>query len=165
MSHGSKRGIHGTDDEAITLDEIINTFKGDNCKELIGKPKIFLFQSCRGNANDAGQLLPRGGDEVVRDSDSKIRFTVPTDSDILMVCSSGEGMVSKREYSNLGGKKKVESWFIHALGEVLEHYAWNEDLLKMLTRVNRMVARTGDENTGMQMPCQFSTLTRTVFLT
>ena len=26
--------------------------KGDECKELIGKPKMFFFQSCRGRTID-----------------------------------------------------------------------------------------------------------------
>ncbi|XP_072180995.1 uncharacterized protein [Diadema setosum] len=49
MSHGIQEGIYGSDGVVITVEEIKEMFSGKNCPALIGKPKIFFFQACRGN--------------------------------------------------------------------------------------------------------------------
>ena len=54
MTHGDERGIYGIDanvdlDEYIIKhDEIIEMFSANNCPQLAGKPKIIIFQACRG---------------------------------------------------------------------------------------------------------------------
>eukprot|EP00057_Strongylocentrotus_purpuratus_P022012 XP_011676486.1 PREDICTED: caspase-2-like [Strongylocentrotus purpuratus] len=48
MSHGEKRGIYGTDLEVVTIQEIKSKFSGRQCPALLGKPKIFFIQACRG---------------------------------------------------------------------------------------------------------------------
>ncbi|XP_030849556.1 uncharacterized protein LOC105439692 [Strongylocentrotus purpuratus] len=48
MSHGKKEGIQGTDEGVVTVEEIKDMFSGNNCPALIGKPKIMIFQACRG---------------------------------------------------------------------------------------------------------------------
>ncbi|XP_011669732.1 caspase-3-like [Strongylocentrotus purpuratus] len=48
MSHGKEAGIQGTDEEVVTVKEIKDMFSGNNCPALIGKPKIMIFQACRG---------------------------------------------------------------------------------------------------------------------
>ena len=48
MSHGEKRGIYGTDSEVVTVQEIKSKFSGRQCPALIGKPKMFFIQACRG---------------------------------------------------------------------------------------------------------------------
>ncbi|XP_060065243.1 caspase-3-like [Ylistrum balloti] len=47
LSHGSSRGINGTDGSVICVDDIVKNFNKINCPKLTGKPKVFLFQSCR----------------------------------------------------------------------------------------------------------------------
>ncbi|XP_063971701.1 uncharacterized protein LOC129280876 isoform X2 [Lytechinus pictus] len=49
MSHGVSEGILGTDQKVVTVGEIKNMFSGNNCRALIGKPKIMFFQACRGD--------------------------------------------------------------------------------------------------------------------
>eukprot|EP00057_Strongylocentrotus_purpuratus_P005939 XP_011660413.1 PREDICTED: uncharacterized protein LOC105436511 [Strongylocentrotus purpuratus] len=48
MSHGEKRGIYGTDLEVVTIQEIKSKFSGRQCPALLGKPKMFFIQACRG---------------------------------------------------------------------------------------------------------------------
>ena len=48
MSHGQQGAILGTDGRRVAIDDIVNTFANNNCPFLMGKPKIFLMQSCRG---------------------------------------------------------------------------------------------------------------------
>ncbi|XP_063959823.1 uncharacterized protein LOC129267802 isoform X2 [Lytechinus pictus] len=48
MSHGTPRGILGTDELEISIEEIIGRLSGKNCHALVEKPKIVFIQACRG---------------------------------------------------------------------------------------------------------------------
>ena len=48
LSHGEEGYIFGTDGKRIPLDEIFLLFGNTNCKGLMGKPKVFIIQACRG---------------------------------------------------------------------------------------------------------------------
>ena len=52
LSHGSSKGISGTDGMYVSTEEIQRAFK--ECKTLIGKPKLFFIQACRGDEEDNG---------------------------------------------------------------------------------------------------------------
>lgn len=55
LSHGSEHGIYGTDGIEVYLEsEIISCFDNRNCKAMLGKPKVFVIQACRGRAKDFG---------------------------------------------------------------------------------------------------------------
>ena len=54
MSHGAGGSIYGSDWKHVDVKYIINRFKGDNCKALSGKPKLFFIQACRNDANPGG---------------------------------------------------------------------------------------------------------------
>ncbi|KAJ0050227.1 hypothetical protein NL108_014308, partial [Boleophthalmus pectinirostris] len=53
LSHGDEGVIFGTDG-CEKLDVLTRYFKGHNCKSLIGKPKLFFIQACRGADFDGG---------------------------------------------------------------------------------------------------------------
>ena len=55
MSHGSKRGTIRTSDwEELNINEdIVAPFDNENWRMMTGKPKIFLFQMCRGGKSHA----------------------------------------------------------------------------------------------------------------
>jgi caspase 6 len=46
MSHGGQDKIMASDNKEVSFEEIMAPIK--SCKSLIGKPKLFFFQSCRG---------------------------------------------------------------------------------------------------------------------
>ena len=46
LSHGSSKGIAGTDGEFVSMEDIQKDF--NKCKTLNGKPKLFFIQACRG---------------------------------------------------------------------------------------------------------------------
>ena len=48
LSHGEEGFIFGTDGKRIPLEEIFMLFGNTNCRGLIGKPKVFIIQACRG---------------------------------------------------------------------------------------------------------------------
>ena len=53
MTHGSNNGIlAGRDSSETTVDKLAEVFNSEQCKELAGKPKIFIIQACRGGEVD-----------------------------------------------------------------------------------------------------------------
>ena len=48
LSHGIAGRIYGADGELIPVTDITSAFNGHNAKHLIGKPKLFFIQACRG---------------------------------------------------------------------------------------------------------------------
>lgn len=50
LSHGSEHGIFGSDGIEVCLEsEIISNFDNRNCEAMVGKPKVFVLQACRGS--------------------------------------------------------------------------------------------------------------------
>lgn len=54
LTHGIKGKLYATDGELIPVEELTKLFNGYRCPSLIGKPKIFLLQACRGGSFDYG---------------------------------------------------------------------------------------------------------------
>ena len=52
MSHGSEDGIECSDGDNLDEKELYENFSTRNCPTLNGKPKIFIFQCCRGDRLD-----------------------------------------------------------------------------------------------------------------
>ncbi|XP_078697446.1 uncharacterized protein LOC144925343 [Branchiostoma floridae x Branchiostoma belcheri] len=52
LSHGTETGVLGTDGQHVPVDSIISSFQA--CKSLVGKPKLFFIQACRGGDRDTG---------------------------------------------------------------------------------------------------------------
>lgn len=150
LSHGTKDGIYGTDDQVITLEAITSLFRRDACPSLRGKPKIFLIQACRGTQRDL----------VSTESDSDPIFyskpSLPADADFLICFASAPGHESYREGS-------VGSWFIGAVHKVFKEYAHKEHIMDMMLRVNNEVAGYLSLQGLKQMPCEICMLTKKVF--
>ena len=134
-SYGSKDGIYGKDDEVISLDTITSLFSQNKCPSLKGKPKIFLIEA-----------VQRG--DKVPSSDPSSSPTV-SEADFLISYATPEEM----------------PWyfgFIFAVQHVFEVYSGKEDLVNMMTRVNKLPTKSyGDSK--MQSPTLVSTLTKKVF--
>ena len=56
-SHGQKNVVFGTDGVPVSIANIIELFKPDKCKYLIGKPKVFLINACQGHNEEQGNLI------------------------------------------------------------------------------------------------------------
>lgn len=60
LSHGSGNYLCGVDysrteqNDKISVEEITDIVSNQNCPHLIGKPKIFFLQACRGSKHDHG---------------------------------------------------------------------------------------------------------------
>nr|WBB44923.1 caspase 3 [Chrysogorgia stellata] len=55
LTHGGENGLlNGCDNKPVKLSELISPFYADNSPTLIGKPKIFIIQACRGGEYSKG---------------------------------------------------------------------------------------------------------------
>ena len=67
------------------MDKLIGFFKGDMCKGLLGKPKIFLIQSCRSDKKNQVDLT---------DSNLSTNITrIPIEADVLVGYSTVQGFI------------------------------------------------------------------------
>ncbi|XP_076686886.1 caspase-1-like [Andrena cerasifolii] len=155
MSHGESGFLHSFDFK-YPVEMLWAHFTGDKCSSLIGKPKLFFIQACRGTRLDAGS-------QVVHERDGVDSYSIPTYADILVAYSTYDGFYSWRN-------PDAGAWFIQALCNELEKNGRTRDLLTILTFVNRRVAidyksyvpQDKDFNMKKQIPSFVSMLTRLV---
>ncbi|XP_059156603.1 caspase-3-like [Physella acuta] len=172
LTHGEEGYLYGTDDK-LNVGDLLAPFKGNRCKSLAGKPKIFILQACRGDDLDDGVST---GDSGFDASDAGVFDTpmqefeediderkIPVEADFLLAYSVVPGYYSWRN-------PDTGSFFISAIDEVFRENWRKLDLLTMFTRVNYKVAHdfeslTRDANRlkKKQMPSITSMLTKDVF--
>ena len=171
MSHGNKKGILGIDSEAIQVDDITAKFQGGKCPQMATKPKLFFIQACRGEIDDDGYLVPRGPDHVYPDSIEEMPVKLPSDADFLIAYSTTKGYVSYRRHTDdvchaATHGEKLGSWFISGLMQVFQKYSNKEDLMTMLTRVNKSMCKMCTmPGRCKQISCHLSMLTKKVYFT
>uniref|UniRef100_A0A182YKQ1 Caspase n=1 Tax=Anopheles stephensi TaxID=30069 RepID=A0A182YKQ1_ANOST len=161
MTHGDDDVLYAFD-MPYKVDVLFKHFMGDSCPTLLGKPKLFFVQACRGTAFDKGVQLGCG--VVDKDCFSSNKYVIPTTADLLVMYSSYQGHVSWR--NPVGG-----SWFIQALCAELELNWRHMELLQLLTAVSRRVAydyqsnvpQSGSMDAMKQMPSIVSMLTKLVY--
>lgn len=157
MTHGDP-GILHCRDTVYRTQELWLHFTGDKCRSLIGKPKLFFIQACRGTMVDPGVSV---NDET---DGYSISYVIPTQADFLIAYSTAEGYYSWRNPSH-------GSWFIQALCEELRLHGRTRDLMTLLTFVCRRVAIDYHSNVPCdermdlkkQIPAITSMLTRLVY--
>ncbi|KAM7419374.1 hypothetical protein PAMA_016484 [Pampus argenteus] len=165
LSHGDNDYVYANDDK-ISIPDITSLFKGDKCKSLVGKPKIFVLQACRGDKHDdpvtpACDAVDSEVNEVVVDASTV--HTLPAGADFIMCYSVAEGYYSHRETIN-------GSWYIQDLCELLKKYGNSLEFTELLTLVNRKVSmrRVGNciDRSAIgkkQIPCFASMLTKKLY--
>ncbi|KAJ8403665.1 hypothetical protein AAFF_G00349910 [Aldrovandia affinis] len=166
LSHGENDHIYAFDGK-ISIQDITALFKGDKCRSLVGKPKIFIIQACRGDQHDNPVTPMDVVDNEVRTNevvvDAGVVYTLPAGADFLMCYSVAEGYYSHRETIN-------GSWYIQDLCELLRRFGESLEFTELLTLVNRKVSmrRVGnaaDRNAigKKQVPCFASMLTKRLY--
>ncbi|KAJ8966557.1 hypothetical protein NQ314_003452 [Rhamnusium bicolor] len=161
LSHGDQVLLYARD-EPYNPDEILwDQFTADKCPTLAGKPKLFLLQSCQGLNTDPGiKLVQR---PVRTETDGQfLSYRIPIYADFLIIYATFKGHYAFRN-------RGAGSYFITVLCEELEKLAYKENLLTILTIVNRRVAvefesnhKDPDKNDKKQIPYFKSSLTRLV---
>uniref|UniRef100_A0A8C5LJG3 Caspase-3 n=1 Tax=Leptobrachium leishanense TaxID=445787 RepID=A0A8C5LJG3_9ANUR len=157
LSHGEEGVVYGVDDH-LPIKNLTSLFRGDRCKTLVGKPKLFFIQACRGTDLDSGVETDSGSEQPSE------TYRIPVEADFLYAYSTVPGYYSWRNTMN-------GSWFVQSLCEMLKLHASQLDLLQILTCVNHMVAleyescsSTPQFHAKKQIPCVVSMLTKALYL-
>lgn len=174
MTHGQNDDrFISSDDRSFSLKDLTESFEGDKCKHLLGKPKIFFVQACRGTK-------PMLGAERI---ESDVNLSSP-----MKIVSAIAGATPRRipiaadfliSYAVVDGYRAIRlpdegSWFIQELCDCLRtarlsarQTGKGETLLRTLTRVNRGVAaKTHEESRDVvQIPSFSVMLTKDLVLT
>ncbi|GAA6074143.1 caspase-6-like isoform X1 [Tachysurus ichikawai] len=164
LSHGENGHVYAYDGQ-IEINEVTALFRGDNCRSLVGKPKIFLLQACRGDKHDDPvtpmDTVDSEVNEVVVDACGV--QTLPAGADFLMCYSVAEGFYSHRETVH-------GSWFVQDLCELVQQFGSTLEFTELLTLVNRKVSYRSVENSKdlsaigkKQVPCFASMLTKKLY--
>lgn len=143
MGHGNEEGILGIDGRPIPVEEMTAIFHSDICPQLVNKPKLFF-------------LL---GSQYVysykRVPHFEMPVNLPLDVDFLIVYPAS--YYSARSEVQTGSS--LGSRFLSLLVQVFRASSRKEDLMTMLTRVNKAMSERGSH----QVSCQLSTLSKKVF--
>ncbi|XP_046973431.1 caspase-1-like [Vanessa cardui] len=167
LTHGTYGGLLRAKDMQYTEGEIINHFKTHDKPTLLTKPKFLIVQACRGTRPIQGMVVARAG-KIRKDIDKDEEpYTLPIESDMLILHSSYSGNPSHRD--ELHG-----SWLIQALCAEITNSSPALDLESIITVVKRKVAidmshkvynrQTYEMDINKQMPVMTSTLIRKLYL-
>ncbi|XP_075071757.1 caspase-7 [Mixophyes fleayi] len=162
LSHGEEGQIYGTDG-VMAIKSLTTLFRGDKCKSLVGKPKLFFIQACRGSEFDEGIQTDSGPANDSMETDANPRYKIPVEADFLFAYSTVPGYYSWRNPGR-------GSWFVQALCSVLSEYGKQLEIMQILTRVNHMVATNFESwsddprfSEKKQIPCVVSMLTKELY--
>ncbi|XP_037760319.1 caspase-7 isoform X2 [Chelonia mydas] len=162
LSHGEDGFIYGTDG-ILEIKDLTTFFRGDKCKSLIGKPKLFFIQACRGSAFDDGIQTDSGPANNTGVTDANHRYKIPVEADFLLAYSTVPGYFSWRN-------PERGSWFVQSLCSMLNDHGKELEIMQILTRVNYMVATNYESKSDdprfsekKQIPCVVSMLTKELY--
>nr|XP_026497654.1 caspase-3-like [Vanessa tameamea] len=167
LTHGTYGGLLRAKNMQYSEGEIINHFKTHDKPTLLTKPKFLIVQACRGTRPIRGMPVARVG-KISKDIDKDEEpYTLPIESDMLILHSSYSGNPSHRD--ELHG-----SWLIQALCAEITKSSPAQDLESIITDVKRKVAidmshkvynkQTYEIDINKQMPVMTSTLIRKLYL-
>uniref|UniRef100_V5G4Y4 Caspase-1 n=1 Tax=Anoplophora glabripennis TaxID=217634 RepID=V5G4Y4_ANOGL len=137
MSHGSNvdesgkviqggfTQIYGIDDGGLAIDDILDKFSGEKCPAMAGKPKIFIFQCCRGERQEHN---------LHNDGVPMTRNVVKKHGDMLVAFSTLPGFFSIRD-------TQQGSWYIQSICEVFKKYGKEMDVETLLKIVDEQLSK------------------------
>ena len=145
-THGKDNGgLMGIEGRSVSVGEIVKCFEK---KELLGIPKIFIIQACKGIAKEERECE---GDGTHSDS------TIPTQyctkrADVLIAYSTSEGCLSYRNTEN-------GSWFIEVLKDCVTNGRYDsKHLVEILTICTNKIVNDYCDGNRTQTPSYYSTL-------
>ncbi|KAF5290287.1 hypothetical protein FQR65_LT11621 [Abscondita terminalis] len=159
LSHGHEDNHIEAFDAPVFANEIWEPFFDNACPSLRGKPKFFIFQTCKGHNvatsdESVGKIVP---DIILKEQ---------LDSDVLIAFASIESAVSLRHPTR-------GSWFIQELCKNFSAYGRRDDVVTLLLRVSKCVTHNyyhvddvKDKKNVLikQMPVIVSTLSKKFYL-
>jgi len=173
LSYGEFGLLEGVD-TTLSADALIKPFKGDTCKTLAGKPKIFIFQAC---CPDLYSIERLHGGHVVADDDAVTRtnktYKIPGDADFHITWSLVPGNLPSTPSCDI----RQPSLFLYNLIAVLNDECaaqrggqaaqeYQTLLTKVLRRVDaRLEAIVGTSyvNLDLPLPATINMLTKALY--
>ncbi|XP_056606097.1 caspase-8-like [Triplophysa dalaica] len=154
LSHGAIGTVMGTDGQCILIRDLILPFA--ESRTLANKPKLFFIQASQGTNRNIGVFLKNIQETNKNDAQMDVS-SIPLEADFLIGMSTAAHCVSVRNI--------VEgSIYIQELCKQLEECcSRKEDILSILTKVNRKVSTTNLMG-HKQIPEPRYTLTRKLVL-
>ncbi|XP_046558564.1 caspase-8-like isoform X2 [Haliotis rubra] len=133
LTHGRDGAVQGSDNEWLEVSTITSYFKASVCPSLANKPKLFFFQSCRGNERQKAVPVQGdgGGNDVVGSEAILVKMVAPN-ADFFFGFATVAGMQALRN-------AETGSWFIQSLVQALEASTKRDDLDSIMTTVRRKV--------------------------
>ena len=119
MSHGKEGSIYFSDGRWLETDWILQQFNNVWCPSLRGKPKLFIFESSRGEEYDCGLSATATEGQEMRDVSWE---------DMVIAYSTIPGYATNRS-------TKDGSWFVQSLCEVFRQEANTSEIREMLDNV------------------------------
>lgn len=166
-THGEKDRVYGSDDEPVFIEEIQSIFI--KSEKLVGKPKIFFIQACRGREKPESSRVQNDGD-----SDDESFILVPRDSDLFFGFATSPNTKAYRFTNKRDGHEEddIGSWYVIELCKIMQEHYKDKDLVSMVTAVHRQVATRKEytkpltkKSFSKQSPQLVSTLTGPVYFT
>lgn len=156
LSHGTESGIYGVDGLEVDMNDVLMNFDNKRCRQMMGKPKVFIIQACRGRLSDFGVKETQ---TLVSQQETQGSFTQPsqltqsysqspkisrwsefdksnhpTRTDMLLCFSCHSGYVSTRN-------EDEGSWLGASLAKYVQQEAYRLNLNEILNMVSREVRR------------------------
>jgi len=161
LSHGKDGVVYAADGQSINMEYIYEFFNNRNCPNLMGKPKFFIVQACRGDRPDSG--VEGEEEQEAQGSQSKKRRAAALDGisdpgalamDVSRARPTWEDMVIA--YSTIPGYASLRdhehgTWFVQSLVEVFMTHAHDTELVDLLRmtseRLSHFTNEQGDKQT------------------
>jgi len=138
LSHGRHGLVAAADGRELEVEWILRQLNNDGCPNLKGKPKLFIFQACRGDEADYGVVESLKLPEERTDSDARRvepaepitnrhqnDFKEVSWEDMLVAYATLPGYVANRD-------RYRGTWFVESLCSVFMDRAADTDLRDML---------------------------------
>lgn len=160
MSHGQNGLFYGTDGDTVPIETVRDFFTNAKCPSLKGKPKVIFIQACRGREREKGVVsdapnatVPQtpqpstnddlsgstSGEATDKGFNFQLNKTIADHADILIANSTISGYAAFRN-------PLLGSRFVRCVVEVFQEMAGYEEILGMLTEVNKRVSEMGEIN-------------------
>ncbi|CAH1372229.1 unnamed protein product [Tenebrio molitor] len=156
LTHGDEFNRLHAYDVSVDTHELWEVF--DKCEDLKNKPKMFVFQACKGDNYSTISKHTNKTIQLVPDSTFNTNHIGP---DMLIVYSTTEGNVSFRD-------PKTGTWFIQELCKNFSAYGRRDDVISLITRTTKCLCRNYYHNDQdaikKQMPVFVSTLKKKFYL-
>uniref|UniRef100_M3XMC8 Caspase 10 n=2 Tax=Mustela putorius furo TaxID=9669 RepID=M3XMC8_MUSPF len=146
LSHGEYGAVYSSDEILVPIQEITSHFTAQKCPSLAHKPKLFFIQACQGEEIQPPVYIEADAVNPEHVAPS-LQKSIPNEADFLLGLATVPGYKALRHMVD-------GSWYIQSLCHHLKSLVpRNEDILSILTVVNRDVSQKADsKGKWKQMP-------------